>query len=159
MHLSGRHPDGWERRGGWRALGSALGRAWTTGPPAAATGLGGRKGRRRSRGGGVPDGGRHPPRAVCLPGPEPLQRGTAPAAMDRNGARAGFRRPAGRGRLYPVQPSGPVRGQTRFRARQLVQGVRLPDRRRLPNCATQSAGTPVACILRRVLDLRCQCAK
>lgn len=47
------------------------------------------------------------------------------------------------------QPAGPVGGQARFRDGQLVQGVRLPDRRRLPDSAAGGAGAPVASLVRR----------
>ena len=94
-----------------------------------------------------------PPRAAGLPGAEQLQRGAASAALDKAGARVWLRRAAGRGRVRAVEPAGPVRGQARFRAGQLVQGVRLSDRRRLPDRAAGGAGAPVASLVRRRVGL------
>ena len=42
----------------------------------------------------------------------------------------------------PSKPAGPFGGQARFRPCQLVQGVRLPDRCRLPDRAAGGAETP-----------------
>ncbi len=65
--------------------GRALARAWTKARRQQTQAWAGRNGH-RPRGGGATDGDLPFPGTVCLPGPKPFQRGTAPAAMDRNGA-------------------------------------------------------------------------
>ena len=81
----------------------------TARPSAAVAGPRGTSKRRSADGRAVRSGRPGPPRAVRLSGAEQFQRGAASAALDRDGARAGLRRPARRRRLPAVEPAGAER--------------------------------------------------